>query len=101
MTQKSNNIITNKEAAAKSEQEAKFAIFLKNFETAFKNLASYKGVELDPFNPDLLVGKKGLKIYREMRLDDQIKAVLYIKKLAVVFPSWKIAPGLRRSKLSG
>lgn len=43
------------------------------------------------YNPDLLALKKGgLKIYHEMRLDDQAKAALHLKKSAILHPGWKI-----------
>jgi hypothetical protein len=43
------------------------------------------------YNPDMLALKKGgLKIYHEMRLDDQAKAALHLKKSAIVHPGWKI-----------
>jgi phage gp29-like protein len=43
------------------------------------------------YNPDTLASKKGgLKIYTEMRQDDQVKAALHLKKSAIVHPGWKI-----------
>ena len=42
------------------------------------------------FNPDDLVGKKGLEIYSKMRTDDQIKAVLTMKKFARLTTPWEI-----------
>ena len=43
------------------------------------------------YNPDTLAAKKGgLKIYAEMRQDDQVKAALHLKKSAIVHPGWKI-----------
>lgn len=43
------------------------------------------------YNPDALAIKKGgLKIYFEMRLDDQAKAALHLKKSAIVHPGWTI-----------
>ncbi len=44
-----------------------------------------------PYNPDLLSAKKGgLKIYYDMRQDDQTKACLHLKKSAIVMPGWDI-----------
>ena len=45
---------------------------------------------LFPFNPDELVGKKGLEIFDKMRRDDQVHSALSIKKLGVLAPGWGI-----------
>ena len=42
------------------------------------------------YNPDDLVGKKGLEIYKKMRIDDQIKAVLTMKKMAMLSTGWDV-----------
>ena len=43
------------------------------------------------YNPDQLAIKKGgLKIYHEMRLDDQAKSALHLKKSAIVHPGWSV-----------
>ena len=43
------------------------------------------------FNPDLLVrAKGGLRVYDLMRVDDQVKATLTLKKNAVIAPGWEI-----------
>jgi len=42
------------------------------------------------YNPSLLVQKKGLEIYDAMRRDDQIKAALQFKKLAVLASGWEV-----------
>lgn len=44
------------------------------------------------FNPDTLVGRKGMRIYDRMLLDDQIKAIQSMKKNAVLQPGWEIVP---------
>jgi hypothetical protein len=44
------------------------------------------------YNPDALVGRKGMGIYDRMLLDDQIKAVQSMKKNAVLQPGWEIVP---------
>lgn len=41
------------------------------------------------FNPDDLVGKKGLAIYAKMRLDEQVKAVCAFKRDAVLSRGWQ------------
>ena len=45
------------------------------------------------YNPDALVGKKGLEIYQKMKTDDQVKACLSIKKFARLSTPWDIIPG--------
>ena len=43
------------------------------------------------YNPDELAAKKGgLKIYKKMREDDQVKAALHLKKAAILHPGWMI-----------
>lgn len=44
------------------------------------------------FNPDTLVGRKGMRVYDRMLLDDQIKAVQTMKKNAVLQTGWEIVP---------
>lgn len=44
------------------------------------------------FNPDSLVGRKGLRIYDRMRIDDQVKACMSLKKNAVLQSGWFIEP---------
>ena len=39
-----------------------------------------------PYNPDSLLGRKGFPIYDQMRIDDQIKACLTLKKFATLAP---------------
>lgn len=43
-------------------------------------------------NPDELVGRKGLRIYRQMLADDQVKAALSLKKHAILSTGWDIQP---------
>jgi len=44
-------------------------------------------------NPDDLVGKKGLAIYSEMREgDEQVKAVIKLKKYALISSGWSVQP---------
>ena len=48
---------------------------------------------LPVYNPDDLIGKKGLDIYREMqRRDGQVKAVFMLKKHARLSTPWSIRP---------
>ena len=51
--------------------------------------------KLQRYNPDDLVGKKGLTIYRKMAVDEQVKAAIYTKIFAVLSSGWEIqAPKL-------
>jgi SPP1 gp7 family putative phage head morphogenesis protein len=46
-------------------------------------------ISLGPrFNPDELVGRKGLAIYRKMRHDEQVKAVMNFKRDAITARGW-------------
>ena len=44
-------------------------------------------------NPDPIVRVKGLKIYREMMEDDQVKACIELRKQARLSVPWSIVPG--------
>ena len=43
-----------------------------------------------PYNPSELVSTKGLRVYDMMRRDDQVKAALQFKKLAVMSAGWTV-----------
>lgn len=43
-----------------------------------------------PWNPDKLVGGNSYKIYDDMRVDDQVKASLHLKKNFVLCSGWEI-----------
>ncbi len=66
--------------------------------TGGSELSSYKSPYydksyLEPYNPDDLVTKKGgLDIYEKMGYDDQVKAVLTMKKQAILSSGYKIEP---------
>ena len=52
------------------------------------------GFAHERFNPDELARKGGgLGVYDKMRVDEQVKAVLLLKKAAIVGPGWQIAAG--------
>lgn len=42
------------------------------------------------YNPSVLVTRKGLRLFDEMRTDDQIKAALAFKKHAVLSTAWEV-----------
>ena len=51
-----------------------------------------KSGEIIPYNPDSLIGRKGFYMYDQMRIDDQVKACLTLKKFATLAPSYQIIP---------
>lgn len=52
--------------------------------------APSKAFQPTPFNPDDLVQRKGLKIYRKMLIDEQIKAALAAKQYAVLSTGYEV-----------
>lgn len=44
------------------------------------------------YNPDDLVGKRGLAVYDEMQHDAQVQACLTIKKLSILSRGWQVHP---------
>lgn len=76
----------------------------KNDSMAFEK----SSISLGPrYNPDALVGRKGLKIYQDMRLDEQVKAVMNFKRDAITARGWtfkyedysKLAEGERTKRV--
>ncbi len=70
----------------------------------FKELSSssskiYQTVDVSDYNPDDLVGKKGLIVYKNMIKDDQVKACITMKKFARLSTKWEIVPAIRGDKL--
>lgn len=61
-------------------------------EVAVTESAVYSLAGLRAYNPDSLVGRKGLSVYDDMAMDDQIKFCLSLKKKGVVAPGWVIEP---------
>lgn len=45
---------------------------------------------ITPFNPSILVQRRGLRVFDEMRRDDQVKAALTFKKHAVFAAGWRV-----------
>lgn len=56
----------------------------------FGKFFARSGLALSAYNPDDLAQRKGLKIYRKMALDEQIKSALLAKKYAVLSTGWEI-----------
>jgi phage gp29-like protein len=50
------------------------------------------GLQIAPYNPDDLIGKRGYAIYDQMQRDAQVQACLTIKKLAVLSRGWEVHP---------
>lgn len=48
------------------------------------------GARPSPYNPSSLVGRKGLNVFDKMRVDDQVKAALFLKKMAVLASGWEV-----------
>ncbi len=47
-----------------------------------------------PYNPSLLVSRKGMAIYDEMKKDEQVKSALAFKKTAALSAGWEVvSPG--------
>ena len=62
-------------------------------EIAFSESVIFQGINFRKFNPDLLIrAKGGFKVYDDMRVDDQVKMCLNLKKQAVLAAGWKIEP---------
>ena len=57
---------------------------------------TYKN-QIIPYNPDTLVGRKGMQIYDAMRIDDMVKSSLTLKKFATLAPNFKILQASRRN----
>ena len=52
----------------------------------------YLSGKIIPYNPDSLIGRKGFQMYDQMRIDDQVKACLTLKKFATLAPNFEIIP---------
>jgi len=62
-------------------------------EIAVSENALFQGSLFRAFNPDQLARRKGgLRVYDEMRIDDEVKSALTLKKFAVLAPGWMIEP---------
>lgn len=59
-------------------------------EEAMSQDALYSYGNQTKYNPDDLIGKKGLSIYRKMMLDEQVKAVVRFKRDAITSRAWSI-----------
>lgn len=60
----------------------------------------YSNYNMGQYNPDELVGKKGLQIYEKMMDDEQIKATTTIKKYSRLSTGWEILPGEAGDKMA-
>ena len=85
----------NKRPAKKSHAQAAQAPAIPQplvGEISFRESALYRGFHPTPYNPDTLVGQKGLQIYRKMMIDEQIKAAVLAKHYAVLASGYEILP---------
>ncbi len=64
----------------------------KMVELAVNESNIYSSGMFTKYNPDSLVGRKGLIVYDKMRIDDTVKSSLILKKYAVLAPNFKIVP---------
>ncbi len=54
----------------------------------------FAGVATLPYNPSVLVTRKGLNIFDQMKMDEQVKSALLFKKHAVLAAGWEVvSPG--------
>ena len=60
---------------------------------SFDANAQYGWNTIQRYNPDMLVGRSGLRIYKEMRLDEQVKAVMNFKRDAIFARGWQFSFG--------
>jgi SPP1 gp7 family putative phage head morphogenesis protein len=59
---------------------------------ASSNASMFAQAMMPAYNPSTLVGRKGLHVFDRMRKDEQIKAALTFKKLAILASGWEIQP---------
>lgn len=50
----------------------------------------YQQSQFTTYNPDSLVQRKGIEIYRKMIIDDQVKACMAIKRITIYSKGWKV-----------
>ena len=65
------------------------ALDLLTEEISYTSSQLYGGRSI-PYNPDDLVGKKGLKVYKEMMNDEQVRAAMSAKMFAVLSTGYEI-----------
>ena len=53
-------------------------------------LGLFSSVGFTPYNPSVLVSRKGMKVFDDMRKDEQVKAAMGFKKHAVLSSGWEI-----------
>lgn len=81
---------TRKTEQADTKPQPLDAAALRGQEIAFVDSYLYGGYSPTPYNPDDLVAKKGIQVYREMLRDDQVKACIFAKQDAVLASGWEI-----------
>jgi len=70
----------------------------RNDDMTFWRTSLYNESQFNTYNPDDLVQRKGIKTYRTMMKDDQVKACMAIKRIAVYSKGWRIEPASDKLK---
>lgn len=60
-----------------------------NGESAAVGLTVFGNADWPEYNPDTLIGRQGTEIYKRMMIDEQVKAVVRIRRNAVTGRSWR------------
>lgn len=67
---------------------------MKNAEAFVDPSRMMAGTALQPYNPSVLVTRKGLAVFDTMKRDEQVKACLAFKKAAMLSSGWEVvSPG--------
>lgn len=99
-----NNLVTPQpqteaQAAAQAQEAARLAIAEEKAEvteyqpqliTAYQTSSMYTLRGIPRYNPDNLVGRKGLRVYSDMMNDEQVKAVMNFRRDAVTARAWTL-----------
>jgi hypothetical protein len=80
-------------AGAPSKAEQELTVMTGGQLLSWPSIASQiKDRRFELYNPDDLLGRKGYAVYREMRIDDTLKACLNFKKVLISGRAWDIEP---------
>lgn len=63
-------------------------VVLKGKEVAWIDENIFRHLDFPRYNPDSLIGRKGHGIYRQMMLDEQVKAVVKFRRDAITSRDW-------------
>jgi hypothetical protein len=73
-----------------AKQAAAPVVFDEQLITAYQNSSLYSLSGFPRYNPDVLASKKGLQIYDDMMVDEQVKAVMNFRRDAVTARKWSL-----------